>query len=261
VSPVPILWVLLASAVVMLLGWLVQRKSRNAGIVDVLWAACMSASALYYGLIAHGAWLPRLLVAMMGGFWGFRLCMHLLHRVLSEQEDGRYRYLRDYWQDSQARFLGFFMAQALLAALFSIPFYVAASNPVGHSTPWTFAAIATWLVSIGGESVADLQLARFRAVPANAGRTCRSGLWRYSRHPNYFFEWLHWFSYVFLAIGVPYFLCGLAWLGPLLMLATLCWVSGIPFAEAQALRTRGEDYRDYQRQTSMLVPWPPRTGT
>jgi steroid 5-alpha reductase family enzyme len=109
---------------------------------------------------------------------------------------------------------------------------------------------------VAGEYLADHQLARFRADPANGGRTCRSGLWRYSRHPNYFFEWLHWFTYVALAAGSR-----LAWValsGPLVMYVFLRWVSGIPFTEAQALRTRGEDYRDYQRRTSMLFPWPPR---
>ncbi|MBV8853549.1 MAG: DUF1295 domain-containing protein, partial [Sinobacteraceae bacterium] len=99
-------------------------------------------------------------------------------------------------------------------------------------------------------------LARFRANPAHRGKTCRAGLWRYSRHPNYFFEWLHWFSYVAFAVGAP--LGWLALAGPLLMYVFLRYVSGIPYTEAQALRTRGDDYRDYQRRTSMLFPWPPR---
>ena len=81
------------------------------------------------------------------------------------------------------------------------------------------------------------------------------GLWRYSRHPNYFFEWLHWFAYVCLAVGSP--LGWLAWSGPLLMYMFLRWISGIPWTEAQALRTRGDDYRAYQRDTPMLFPWFP----
>ena len=101
-------------------------------------------------------------------------------------------------------------------------------------------AATVWLVSVGGESLADAQLARFRANPANRGKTCRSGLWRYSRHPNYFFEWLHWFAYVLLAAGSP--LHWLAWSGPVVMYVFLRWISGIPWTEQQALRSRGEDY-------------------
>ena len=87
--------------------------------------------------------------------------------------------------------------------------------------------------------------------------TCRAGLWRYSRHPNYFFEWLHWFAYVWLAVGSPWF--GVAWTGPVVMYVFLRWLSGIPFTERQALATRGEDYRAYQRTTPMLFPWFPRS--
>ncbi len=113
-----------------------------------------------------------------------------------------------------------------------------------------------WLASVGGEAIADRQLAKFRANPANKGKTCRDGLWRYSRHPNYFFEWLHWFAYVLLAIGSP--IAWLAWAGPLVMYVFLRWISGIPYTEAQALRTRGEDYARYQRTTPMLIPWFPK---
>ena len=81
-------------------------------------------------------------------------------------------------------------------------------------------------------------------------------MWRYSRHPNYFFEWTHWFAYAVLAIGAPHAWAAL--IGPALMLTSLLWVSGIPFVEAQSLRSRGEDYREYQRTTSMLLPWWPK---
>ena len=138
---------------------------------------------------------------------------------------------------------------------FRVPFASVAANPVTRPL-WLSIAAAIWILSVLGETAADRQLARFRADPANRGRTCRTGLWRYSRHPNYFFEWLHWFTYVALAVGSP-----LAWYslsGPVIMLVFLRWVSGIPYTEAQALRTRGDDYRDYQARTSTLFPWPPR---
>jgi steroid 5-alpha reductase family enzyme len=163
--------------------------------------------------------------------------------------------LRERWQGSPARFFLFFQLQALVVALFAVPFFAAASQP-DLDARWIAAAAACWLLSLGGETLADRQLARFRADPANRGRTCRDGLWGWSRHPNYFFEWLHWFAYVLLAAGGP--LAGWSWIGPIVMLLFLYRVSGIPWTEAQALRSRGEDYRRYQRQVSAFLPLPPR---
>jgi steroid 5-alpha reductase family enzyme len=250
-----VFWVWLASALCMAGGWWLQVRTRNAGIVDVIWSATMSASALYYATIGPGGLMARFLVATLGGFWGFRLAMHLLVRVLNEHEDGRYRYLREHWRGHQGKFFLFFQFQALLTAMFSLPFMAAAQNPAMRITPLMMIAIVVWLVSIGGEALSDRQLAEFRAEPANRGRTCRAGLWRYSRHPNYFFEWLHWFTYVLLAWGAALF--WLAWIGPVLMLISLRWVTGIPFVEAQALRSRPDDYREYQRNTSIFFPWFP----
>lgn len=249
------------SAAVMALTWAWQKKTRNAGFVDVAWAGCLAFAALYFGSTGSGGFWPRLLVAVLGAAWGFRLANHLLARVLSEREDGRYAYLREHWKDSQPKFFAFFQAQALLVCLFAIPFYLAAQNPTTSFTPWLALAIVVWLGSVGGEALADHQLSQFRHNSKNRGKTCRAGLWRYSRHPNYFFEWTHWFSYVCLAYGSGNYWT-LSLTGPLLMLVSLCWVTGIPFVEKQALRSRGEDYRDYQRTTSAFFPWFPKpSGT
>lgn len=251
-----VLTVWFAAAATMLVGWLLQLRTRNTGIVDAIWAACMSVSAIYYASVSDGGIIPRVLVGVLGGLWGFRLFLHLLARVLNEDEDGRYHYLRKHWHDSQWRFFLFFQAQAALVALFSLPFLAVSRNPVTHATPWIWFGVLVWIASIAGETIADLQLARFRHDARNRRRTCRDGLWYYSRHPNYFFEWLHWFAYGFLAVGSS--LAWLAWLGPLVMLVSLHWITGIPFVEAQAVRARGDDYRDYQRTTSMFIPWFPK---
>jgi steroid 5-alpha reductase family enzyme len=247
------LWAFAAS--MMSLGWQWQRARANAGIVDVLWALGLGASAIYFAALGDGADWPRLSVAVLGGLWGVRLAMHLWTRVRSEREDGRYRSLRERWNDDQFNFFLFFQFQALLIVLFSLPFLAVARNPHGLGTP-ILIGLTVWLVAVIGESIADGQLARFRADPANHGLTCRKGLWRYSRHPNYFFEWLHWFAYPCLALGSP--VAWLAWAGPALMYVFLRWISGIPYVEMQALRSRGDDYRAYQRSTSMLIPWFPR---
>lgn len=249
----------LAAAIAMLLAWLLQWRSHNAGVVDAVWAACMGISAMYYASVSDGGLAARVAVGVLGGFWGCRLCLHILARVLNEHEDGRYRHLREHWNGSQFKFFLFFQAQALAVALFSLPFHVASESPAAGLTPAIAAGVLVWLVAIVGETVADAQLHRFRRDPRHRGKTCRHGLWRYSRHPNYFFEWLHWFAYVFIASGAEHAV--LAWLGPALMLLALCWVTGIPYVEAQALRSRGEDYRRYQQETSRFVPWFPRTGS
>ena len=245
----------LAAAALMFAGWRWARRRRNAGIVDVLWASGLAISAVLLALAGRGEVAPRLALAALGGGWGLRLAWHLWQRVRGEGEDGRYRQLRARWGDGGLRWFVFFQAQAGLVALFALPFVAVAGNP--RTQPlWLLIGTLVWLVGVGGEALADAQLARFRANPAHRGSTCRTGLWRYSRHPNYFFEWLHWFAYVALAQGAP--LAALAWLGPVLMFVFLRWLSGIPWTEAQALRSRGEDYRTYQQSTPMLFPWFPR---
>ena len=110
------------TSIAMAFSWHWQRLKRNAGIVDITWAGCLAFSALYCGAVGNGAIWPRMLTALLGAIWGFRLASHLLVRVLSEPEDGRYRHLRAYWQDSQFKFFLFFQGQVLLVLLFSLPF-------------------------------------------------------------------------------------------------------------------------------------------
>ena len=251
-----LLMVWLVAVVAQSLGWLWQRKRANAGIVDVVWSFGVGGAAVLVAATGGGALLPRVLLAVLGGVWGLRLGLHLWHRVRGEAEDGRYAQLRQRWGNDQRKWFAMFQFQALLIALFALPFLAVAANPVGDWNVWFIAGIAMWLGCVAGEAIADAQLARFRTNPSNKGKTCREGLWRYSRHPNYFFEWLHWLAYVLLAVGSP--IGWLAWSGPLVMYVFLRWVSGIPFTEAQALRTRGEDYARYQRSTPMLFPWFPK---
>ena len=238
------------------IAWARQQRSRNAGSVDVVWSFGLGAAAVLVAITGTGASLPRALLAVLGGLWSLRLGVHLWRRVRGEAEDGRYAALRERWGDAPAKWFGMFQFQALLIALFALPFVAVAANPVEHWNAWLIAGLATWLASVGGEALADRQLARFRADPRHRGKTCRAGLWRYSRHPTHVFEWLHWFAYVLLAVGSP--IAWLAWSGPVVMYVFLRWISGIPWTEQQALRSRGEDYARYQRSTPMLIPWFPK---
>jgi steroid 5-alpha reductase family enzyme len=248
---------LLPTALLMTAVWARQRRTGNAGWVDAAWTACMGLLPLAYAVLVEGVPWRRALVAVLAGLWALRLLMHLVPRLRRGPEDGRYRAMRAKWgARTQSRLLGFFLAQALVAVLFSYAHLFAMLAPVQVVRGIDLLAVGLWLVGVGGEAVADRQLAAWIADPANRGRTCRAGLWRLSRHPNYFFEWLHWFCWPLLALGGAH--AGWAALAPLVMLLLLLFVTGIPPSEAQALRSRGEDYRRYQRATSPFVPWRPR---
>lgn len=248
---------LVFSAAAMTALWRVQRRTGNAGIVDVAWAGLVGGLGVFFAAWPAGiAWL-RGLAAVMIAIWSLRLTAYLYRRVVGHPEEGRYADLRRRWgPDASRKFFQFFLFQAVAACVFATPILAIARSSA--PPPWWCVALAVvvWGVGIVGVSLADWQLARFKLRPEAKGRTCRDGLWRYSRHPNYFFEWVHWNSYVPLAVASAYWwapvfvACGLLYL--------LLFVTGIPPAEAQSLASRGDDYRDYQRTTSSFFPWLPR---
>lgn len=250
-----------ASALAMTTAWLVQRRTRDAGIVDVTWAACLGAAAVLAAATGGGDPGRRVLVGILGGVWGARLAWHLLtDRVLKGPEDGRYQMLRGrFGPRVQPVLFAFFQAQAALVVVLSPPFLLGAADPRPFPGVLDAAAAGLWLVGLAGEWTADRQLARFKADPTSRGRVCDTGLWRLSRHPNYFFEWLMWCAYALLAVAAPW--GWLALLSPALILLLVLKVTGVPPTEARALRSRPEAYRQYQQTTSVFVPWPPRRSS
>jgi steroid 5-alpha reductase family enzyme len=245
----------LVTSVLMVVVWAVARRIRNNGIVDVAWAGSFLPLAAVYAAGGDGHPVRTGLVVAMVVAWSLRLTIYLYRRVMAQHpvEDTRYQDLRREWAHNlDVRFFVFFQAQAAAAVLFSVPHALALSHPVApEPLLWTGAAV--WLVGLAGEATADWQLARFKADPANKGRICQAGLWNYSRHPNYFFEWLVWCGFALGALATPWGWVGLA--SPLLMLYTLLRVTGIPATEAAAVARRGDAYREYQRTTSAFVPW------
>lgn len=246
-----------AAALMMFVLWIVQRRTNNAGIVDVGWAVGIGALTLAFALSASGAAHRRIVVAAMTTIWSARLAQHLIRRISSEPEDGRYQNLRNWAGERQQVVLFvFFMLQATWVLIFAVPQYIAMQN-VRAFGGFDIAAILIFMISLIGEFIADRQLAAFRRSPANAGEVCQVGLWRYSRHPNYFFELLHWFAYPLMAIGIGR-AAWLALIGPSFMLLFLLKITGIPPTEKRALQSRGDRYRAYQRTTSAFIPWFPR---
>jgi len=239
--------------------YLLARRINNYGIVDIAWSYAFLPLASFYALFGPGYGPRRLLIAAMAAVWSARLGTHLLVRIARKhpEEDGRYKQLRKDWAASFApKMAGFFQLQAASVVLLGIPFLVACSNadPGVHAVEWFAAAL--WLTAIGGEALADAQLSRFKSDKENRGRVCDAGLWRYSRHPNYFFEWLIWVSFFLFGLGSPWGLIGA--ISPACILYLLLRVTGIPATEEQSLRSKGEAYRSYQLRTSAFVPLPPR---
>jgi len=235
--------------------WLIHLLIRNAGIADTGWALALAILAMYYALEGPGYYARKWAIASMAAFWGLRLGVYLFFsRVAGKPEEGRYLQLRREWKTHlPLRFLFFFEFQALLTVVLSLPFLLASLNPGAPLGKLEKIGGAIWLVSICGEAIADYQLNRFRKNPENRGKTYRRGLWGYSRHPNYFFEWMIWVGYAVFALGSPWGWFGL--ISPALMLYFLLGTTGIAATEAQALRTRGLEYRAYQRTTSTFIPW------
>jgi steroid 5-alpha reductase family enzyme len=246
-------------ATLMLVLWLIHLRTGNAAIVDAGWAGGLAILGALYAALGGGYWVRSALLAAMSAIWGLRLAIYLLTtRVIGHPEEGRYQELRRQWKTNiPAKFLAFFEFQALLDVVLALPFLLAARNPQPGISALEWIAVALWIVAMAGEAAADAQLSKFKSDSANRGRTCRAGLWNYSRHPNYFFEWLIWMAFALFALGSPYGYWGL--LSPALILYFVLRVTGIPATEAQALRTRGEEYRRYQETTSAFVPWFPKT--
>jgi steroid 5-alpha reductase family enzyme len=244
-------------AVLMFILWLLHFPLRNAAIVDVGWVMGIALLAMIYAVHAVGYWRRTLFLSLMVLIWGLRLGFHLLFtRVNGQPEEGRYVELRRKWGSNIGlKFLLFFEFQALLCGVLSLPFLVAMHDPSKSPPEFENWGLGIWVVAFFGEMIADLQLKRFKQNPQNKVRVCNVGLWRYSRHPNYFFEFFIWVSFAIVALPAQYGYLGL--ISPALILFFLFRVSGIPATEEQAIRSRGEAYRKYQRSTSAFIPWFP----
>ncbi|MFN7544169.1 MAG: DUF1295 domain-containing protein [Acidobacteriota bacterium] len=240
--------------------WMLHLPLRNAALVDFGWTIGVSFCGLYFAWNGSGAPHRRLLLALMVLIWGARLALHLLfNRIISQPEEGRYAELRRKWSPGfEWKILLFFLAQAVSCIVLALPFLLAclSSAPELHFTEQGAAVL--WVFATSGVAIADIELNRFRSKPENAGQVCREGLWAWSRHPNYFFEWLIWVSYGIYAMTANWGFLG--FLAPGLMLHFMLNVTGIPPTEEQALRSRGDAYRKYQAEVSPFFPLPPKAS-
>jgi steroid 5-alpha reductase family enzyme len=245
--------------------FLIWRRTRNSGWIDTVWTFGLGlvgglgaiAPAIVFGLLTT----REVLVALLVVLWSLRLGVHIARRTTGITDDPRYAALVKAWgSDAPRQMFWLAQKQALVSIPLALSIVLAAFNPLPHLRIQDWLGFLVLLIGIGGEAIADRQLRAFRADPANRNRVCSTGLWRYSRHPNYFFEWVGWFAYPLIAIDMsglyPWGFLALA--GPLCMYWLLVHVSGIPPLESYMLERRGDEFRAYQARTSAFFPAPMR---
>lgn len=238
--------------------WLLSLFLRDASIVDVYWGPGFAAIAAVTFLVAEGDHPRRMLVLVLAAIWGLRLGGYLLWRNAGKGEDYRYVAMRvhhgpRFWWVS---LFTVFLLQGALQWIVSLPLQLTQAAP-GPSALGAWDALGGVLVATGlfFEAVGDGQLARFKADPANRGRVMDRGLWRYTRHPNYFGDFLVWWGFGVIALAGPYGLAGLV--GPALMSFLLLRVSGVAMLE-RTIADRRPGYREYVERTNAFFPWPPK---
>lgn len=247
--------------VFMAIGWAVQRAQANAGWVDVFWTFGVGLAGAAAALYPAAGSLPqrRWLVAALVLAWALRLGLHVAARVSRTDEDRRYVDLRRQWGAGfQRTMFGFLQLQALVSLPLVAAVALAAHKPSPQLGLADALGVLILLVAVAGEGTADAQMDRFKADPDH-GQINDRGLWAWSRHPNYFFEWLGWFAYPVIAVQLSGYPIGWAALAaPAVMYVVLVHMTGLPALETHMLASRGDAFRAYQRRTSPFIPLPPR---
>jgi steroid 5-alpha reductase family enzyme len=252
---------LIVCCTIMFFVWLWAKKIKNAGVVDVFWALNFPVITIITFYLSEGLEARKILICSLFLLAELRLGIHLWQRVIGhiKEEEGRYQQLRKEWgEDSDRNFFFFFQFQAISNVILAIPFFIITANTSPGISILEYLGTGLWCVSFIGEMVADRKLAAFKKDPKNKGMVCNQGLWYYSRHPNYFFEWLTWMSYFIFALASPWGI--LAVVSPIIIFYLLLKVTGVPNNEEQNLRSKPVAYKKYQETTSAFFPFWKRTN-
>lgn len=231
---------------------------KDNSIVDVAYGL---AFVLVCGtaFIVYGDGHPRQwLVVSLVSVWGVRLACHVFLRKQGEGEDFRYRQWREEWGQTFVwrSFLQIFMLQGAVVFCVALPALLVVFRPGGSLGAFDIAGLLVWLFGFAFEAIGDWQLLCFKRNPENHGKIIQSGLWRYTRHPNYFGEAVLWWGLLLIAFRTPY--GPIAVISPLLIDFLLLKVSGIPMLEAKYQGNR--EFADYKDRTNALIPWFPKPG-
>jgi steroid 5-alpha reductase family enzyme len=252
-----ILALLLSAA--MALAWRVALTTGLSGRIDAIWAFATGLAAVVAAAASHGDPLRRALVCVMVAAWSLRLGLTLWRRAISGGDDPRYAALKQSWGAAAPRRLFLFLQiQAAASWPLALTAYCAAGAPRPGPDGRDWLAVALFALAFAGEAVADQQMVSFRRAPANRGKICDHGLWAWSRHPNYFFEWLIWLAYPIMAIESGYPAGWLTLAGPLVIYVLLVHVSGVPPLEAHLSRSRPAEFAAYVENVSAFWPHLPR---
>ena len=235
--------------------WLVSLQMKNAGIVDIFWGPGFALAAVVYGINSPDGFSTRkMLVVLLVCAWALRLGWHIGRRNLGHDEDYRYQEWRKANGDSWwwRSFFKVFALQGLLMWIISTPLMVAQYSPTPASlTVWDLLGVIVWVIGFTFEAVGDWQLTQFKADPANKGKVMRSGLWRYTRHPNYFGDATLWWGYFLIALSVPNGFITI--FSPVFMTFMLMRVSGVALLEKNLKKTKPE-YAEYVASTNAFLP-------
>jgi steroid 5-alpha reductase family enzyme len=247
---------------VMAAAWLLQQRTGRSGWVDVSWSlgvGAVGSTAALWPIAGDAAQWRQVLVAALAAFWSLRLGLHIARRNRRAGDDPRYRQLVSEWgEDAPRRMFVFLQSQAAVGVVLVLAIILAAHVSDATLRLQDVLGVGILFSGIVGEAIADRQLRTFAGDPANRGAVCNVGLWRYSRHPNYFFEWTVWLAYPMIAVDANDPITWLSLAAPACMYWVLVRVSGIPPLEQHMLRTRGEAFARYQSETSPFFPLPRR---
>lgn len=254
-------WAALVALVLFTVTWVVSYRLDNYTLVDATWSYSLVILVGLYAWLADGDPLRKALAVGLAGIWSIRLGTYLAFRIARHhpKEDVRYAELRKRWKTNIPwNFYLVFLWQAGLIVVLSFPHLAATLNPASSISVLEWSGVALALVGMIGEAIADHQMGSFKKRHKDQPKAvCQEGLWHYSRHPNYFFEFTTWLGVWFFACGSPH-----GWMtlhAPVLMLVFLYRVTGIPLTEKCAVESKGENYRRYQRTTSAFIPWLPKS--
>lgn len=242
----------------MSLAWAISRRLQFVTIVDAAWTFSFPTLSLLLCALGEAPVPRKALLLAMVLIWSGRLGGHLVRRMKKHfpKEDTRYAEIQQGWIQKggslAAKSFAMFQFQGFLACVLSVPLVLSFGNANTFPSKWEIAGLVIWALGVLGESLADRELARFTSNPGHRGKVCDVGLWRYSRHPNYFCEWILWCGFGLFSVAANSSCWGLV--SPLLMYILLTRVTGVPWAERQSLRSKGEAYREYQRKTSEFFP-------
>jgi steroid 5-alpha reductase family enzyme len=238
--------------------WIVSVFVRNVSIVDLFWGLGFVMTASFYFIKTDGFIIRKTILLILVAIWGIRLSAYLAWRNIGKGEDFRYRQFRMQYGENRYWWISFFqtfLLQGILMWLISLPL-LGAQYYGQNNTPGILdlVGIFLWITGFIFESIGDLQLASFKANPANKGKVMDKGLWKYTRHPNYFGDSAVWWGYAFLCLAAGGYI---PVIGSVLMTALIIKVSGVALLE-KSLKEQKPGYREYAEKTSAFLPWFPK---